>query len=236
MPVENAVPSLSGKEKFIKWALALVAIAFILNWVGPMIIGGVIKGIQLVILGIVLAAVLYFIPAITEILASTGYRAWEAAIQADPLSRLKRDLEVQRKVVDDSNNAIAEGRSGVAEFRRMIAESKGSISEDRVVDWQEKAKLLDEGVELMVQSRNNALADLKEGEKLYKEASIEYKLGTVFAQQVQANALGKKVGTKSGGWEVAIQTCRDKLNKSSNALRVVMESKKTELALSSSKG
>lgn len=222
MTETSSETNLSKLVPTIKWLLVAAIVGIGAIYVVPIMLKLALDMFTIMIYLVGGLGLFLLIPAFCEAVATLGYRLTEAVWLADPITRLRRDLESHQRDIDTLESMIAQANSAVDGLERLINQQGKLLSPASLEEKQRQlAYLKQQGKELVV-LRDDEIKKHRQYVMEIETAEAELKIGNAFNQALGAFKFAKKMGPRSTGSQVALASIHDRVSQSQSKLALVL--------------
>lgn len=211
-----------SKEQITKWALFGAVVIGGGLFVVPILLKIAIDVLTLAIIGIVLAATWFTLPGICEVFAQMGWRLYEFAIRADPISKLKRQLIEFDKQIEKTEEHISEASASHQDLRNTLRKERVHLSEEEVAEFEEQISMLNVAGKEMIEMRNQAIAERDMFAREIRAAEAKYRIGNAMKSALSALSLAKKSGKDGMASQIALDEVQKRLSQSQARLNTML--------------
>jgi hypothetical protein len=208
--------------KTLKLVIGVLLAGIIGYYALPVLAKMALDAVTIALCGISLFALWVFLPAISELLAQLSYRLWTFAIQADPISKLRRELKAHSGQIANMEQRIAESDAQVIQLENLLKQQKNVLSPDEIQEWSQQIGMLKTAGTELINLRNQSIKEHSEFERQVERAEAQYKIGKAFKSALGAFTFNNKSGKEAEGAKIAINEVQKQLAESQSKLNVVL--------------
>lgn len=210
------------KEQLTKWALFGAVILGGGLFVLPILLKIAIDAITLAIIGIALLAIWFTLPGICEAFAQIGWRLYEFAIRADPISKLKRQLGEFDQQIERTEKHISEASASHQELKNTLKKERAHLDDAEVSEFEEQIALLDHAGKEMIEMRNMAITERDQFAREIRAAEAKFRIGNAMKSALSAMSMAKKAGKDGMGSQIALDEVQKRLAQSQARLNTML--------------
>lgn len=210
------------KEQITKWAIFGAVILGGGLFVLPILLKIAIDAITLAIIGVALLAIWFTLPGICEAFAQAGWRLYEFAVRADPISKLKRQLNEFDQQIERTEKHISDASASHQELRNTLKKERDHLTEDEISDFVEQISMLDHAGKEMIEMRNQAIRERDQFAREIRAAEAKFRIGNAMKSALSAMSLAKKAGKEGMGAQIALDEVQKRLAQSQARLNTML--------------
>lgn len=226
-----------SKEQITKWAIFGAAILGGGIFVLPILLKIAIDAITLAIIGVALLAIWFTLPGICEAFAQMGWRLYEFAVRADPISKLKRQLNEFDQQIERTEKHISDASASHQELRNTLKKERDHLTEDEISDFIEQISMLDHAGKEMIEMRNQAIRERDQFAREIRAAEAKFRIGNAMKSALSAMSLAKKAGKEGMGAQIALDEVQKRLAQSQARLNTMLTRPKgTSMSMGEGRG
>lgn len=208
-------------RKYIKWGLIGVVCVGLLVFLAPILSKLVLDLATIAVVGVGLAGLAIFLPAIIELFMQGSYWLWSNTIKADPVAKLWRDFKEFLKEIDKVQENINLVATEEENAKMELDKNRKNFDRDEITAYSDQINGITEAKLFLMGERDKLKEESKQMEKDIRKNESHWKMGNALVRAAKAVDRASGISTGTDGGRVAMDTIQARLAEGRARLNVL---------------